>query len=65
MEIFGIDGIGEIHAGDDLAAIIHEASSSSTDTMLSDGDVVVPCRTCRLARGVQPPSGQAAIRLQG
>jgi coenzyme F420-0:L-glutamate ligase/coenzyme F420-1:gamma-L-glutamate ligase len=41
MEIFGIDGIGEIHAGDDLAAIIHEASSSSTDTMLSDGDVVV------------------------
>ena len=41
MEIFGIDGIGEIHAGDDLAAIIHEASSSSADTTLVDGDVVV------------------------
>ena len=41
MEIFGIEGIGEIHAGDDLAALIHEASSSSTDTMLIDGDVLV------------------------
>jgi len=41
MEIFGIEGIGEIHAGDDLAALIHEASSSATDTMLIDGDVLV------------------------
>ena len=41
MEIFGIEGIDEIHAGDDLAALIHEASSSSTDTMLIDGDVLV------------------------
>jgi len=41
MEIFGIEGIGEIHAGDDLAAIIHEASSSSADTKLADGDVII------------------------
>ncbi len=41
MEIFGIEGIGEIHAGDDLAAIIHEASSSSADTTLADGDVII------------------------
>ncbi|CAB4601486.1 unannotated protein [freshwater metagenome] len=41
MEIFGIEGIGEIRAGDDLAAIIHEASSSSTGTTLADGDVVI------------------------
>ena len=41
MEIFGIEGIGEIRAGDDLAAIIHEASSSSADTALADGDVIV------------------------
>ncbi|HBU02840.1 MAG TPA: coenzyme F420-0:L-glutamate ligase, partial [Acidimicrobiaceae bacterium] len=32
MEIFGIEGIGEIRAGDDLAAIIHEAASSAADT---------------------------------
>ena len=41
MEIFGIEGIGEIRAGDDLAAIIHEAASSSPETSLADGDVVV------------------------
>ena len=41
MEIFGIEGIGEIRAGDDLAAIIHEASSSSADTALANGDVIV------------------------
>jgi coenzyme F420-0:L-glutamate ligase/coenzyme F420-1:gamma-L-glutamate ligase len=41
MEIFGIEGIGEIRVGDDLAAIIHEAASSAVDTMLADGDVLV------------------------
>ena len=41
MEIFGIEGIGEIRVGDDLAAIIHEAASSAADTMLADGDVLV------------------------
>ena len=41
MEIFGIEGIGEIHAGDDLAAIIHEATLSSADTTLIDGDVLI------------------------
>lgn len=41
MEIFGIEGIGEIRAGDDLAAIINEAASSSPETSLADGDVVV------------------------
>lgn len=41
MEIFGIEGIGEIRVGDDLAAIIHEAASSAADTVLADGDVLV------------------------
>lgn len=41
MEIFGIEGIGEIHAGDDLAAIIYEASASSAETALADGDVII------------------------
>ena len=41
LEIFGIDGIGEIRPGDDLAGIIAEAASHSPDTALADGDVVV------------------------
>ena len=41
MGIFGIEGIGEIRVGDDLAAIIHEAASSAADTVLADGDVLV------------------------
>jgi coenzyme F420-0:L-glutamate ligase/coenzyme F420-1:gamma-L-glutamate ligase len=41
MEIFGIEGIGEILPGDDLARIIHEAASQSPDTQLENGDVVV------------------------
>ncbi|MEX1217849.1 MAG: coenzyme F420-0:L-glutamate ligase, partial [Acidimicrobiales bacterium] len=41
MEIFGIEGIGEIRAGDDLAAIIAAAASTSPDTTLADGDVLV------------------------
>ena len=41
MEIFGIEGIGEIVAGDDLAAIIFDAATTGPDTALADGDVVV------------------------
>ena len=41
MEIFGIEGIGEIGAGDDLALVIASAAARSTDTNLADGDVVV------------------------
>lgn len=41
MEIFGIEGIGEITPGSDLASIIAEAAASSPDTALADGDVVV------------------------
>lgn len=41
MEVFGIDGIGEIVAGDDIAGIIATAASGSPDTRLADGDVVV------------------------
>ena len=41
LEVFGIDGIGEIVPGDDLAAIIHDAAGAGSDTALADGDVVV------------------------
>ncbi len=41
LEIFGLPGIGEIVAGDDLAAIIAEAAAADPDTALADGDVVV------------------------
>ena len=41
LEIFGLPGIGEIVAGDDLAAIIAEAAATDPDTALADGDVVV------------------------
>jgi len=41
LEVFGIDGIGEIHPGDDLAGIIAEAAAQGDDTELADGDVVV------------------------
>jgi len=41
LEVFGIDGIGEIHPGDDLAGIIAEAAAQGDDTALADGDVVV------------------------
>jgi coenzyme F420-0:L-glutamate ligase/coenzyme F420-1:gamma-L-glutamate ligase len=56
MEIFGIEGIGEIRVGDDLAAIIHEAASSAADTMLADGDVLVVRRKSsqKLKTGLWP-----------
>jgi len=41
LSIFGIEGIGEIRAGDDLATIIAEAADSSDETVLHDGDVLV------------------------
>jgi coenzyme F420-0:L-glutamate ligase / coenzyme F420-1:gamma-L-glutamate ligase len=41
MEVFGIEGIGEIVAGDDLAGIIASAATAGTDTALADNDVVV------------------------
>ena len=41
MEIFGIEGIGEITPGSDLAGIIAEAAAASPDTKLLDGDVLV------------------------
>jgi len=40
LEIFGVEGLPEVVAGDDLAAMVHEASASSGDR-LADGDVVV------------------------
>lgn len=39
--MFPIDGIGDVSAGDDLAALIAEAAAASADTALADGDVVV------------------------
>jgi coenzyme F420-0:L-glutamate ligase/coenzyme F420-1:gamma-L-glutamate ligase len=41
LEVFGIEGIGEIRAGDDLAGLIAAAAAMSPDTALADGDVVV------------------------
>jgi coenzyme F420-0:L-glutamate ligase/coenzyme F420-1:gamma-L-glutamate ligase len=41
LDVFGIDGIGEVAPGDDLAGIIAEAAASTPDTALRDGDVVV------------------------
>jgi coenzyme F420-0:L-glutamate ligase / coenzyme F420-1:gamma-L-glutamate ligase len=41
MEVFGLEGIGEIRPGDDLAGIIARAAAEGADTALADGDVVV------------------------
>lgn len=42
IEIIGIEGIGEISAGDDLAgAILNAASNGSTESALREGDIVV------------------------
>ncbi|HVN52168.1 MAG TPA: coenzyme F420-0:L-glutamate ligase [Acidimicrobiales bacterium] len=41
LSVFGIEGIGEIRAGDDLAGIIATAAAEGDDTALADGDVVV------------------------
>ncbi len=41
MEIFGIEGIGEISAGTNLADVIAEAAASDQGTVLRDGDVLV------------------------
>ncbi|MFM8861420.1 MAG: coenzyme F420-0:L-glutamate ligase, partial [Acidimicrobiia bacterium] len=41
LEIFGIAGIGEIGAGDDLAGIIAEVAAADPATTLRNGDVVV------------------------
>lgn len=41
LEIFGIEGIGEIEPGTDLAAVIAAATAGGEGTSLRDGDVVV------------------------
>jgi coenzyme F420-0:L-glutamate ligase/coenzyme F420-1:gamma-L-glutamate ligase len=41
LEIFGINGIGEIEPGTDLAAVIAAAAAGDDGTMLVDGDVLV------------------------
>ncbi|MGZ4728443.1 MAG: coenzyme F420-0:L-glutamate ligase, partial [Acidimicrobiales bacterium] len=46
LEVFGIEGIGEIHPGDDLAGLIIAAADAGAvergdDNALADGDVVV------------------------
>ena len=41
LDIFGIDGIGEIEPGTDLAAVIAAASADGDGTTLLDGDVIV------------------------
>jgi coenzyme F420-0:L-glutamate ligase/coenzyme F420-1:gamma-L-glutamate ligase len=41
MSVFGIEGIGQITAGADLAGVIAEAAATRPDTALADGDVVV------------------------
>lgn len=41
LAVFGLDGIGEIGVGADLAGIIADAAAASPDTALVDGDVVV------------------------
>ena len=41
LDIFGIEGIGEIRPGDDLAQMIADATATDPTTALADGDVVV------------------------
>src|SRR5204863_1636421 len=41
LEAFGIEGIGEVRRGDDLAGMIADAASTDPDTALRDRDVVV------------------------
>ena len=41
LEVFGIEGIGEIRAGDDLSGHIADAAAAGSGTALVDGDVVV------------------------
>lgn len=41
LEIFGIEGIGEIEPGTDLAAVIAAAADDGEGTTLADGDVIV------------------------
>jgi coenzyme F420-0:L-glutamate ligase / coenzyme F420-1:gamma-L-glutamate ligase len=41
LEVFGIEGIGEIRPGDDLAGIIAAAAAAGDGTALVDGDVLV------------------------
>jgi len=40
LEIFGVEGLPEVVAGDDLASMVHAAAAASGDP-LADGDVVV------------------------
>jgi coenzyme F420-0:L-glutamate ligase / coenzyme F420-1:gamma-L-glutamate ligase len=41
LDVFGLEGIGEIQVGDDLAGIIAAAAAADDRTHLADGDVVV------------------------
>jgi coenzyme F420-0:L-glutamate ligase/coenzyme F420-1:gamma-L-glutamate ligase len=41
LQIFGIEGIGEVTAGVDLAGLVADAAASNPETVLEDGDVVV------------------------
>ena len=41
LEVFGIDGVPEVRAGDDLAGLIYNAADTDAATRLRAGDVVV------------------------
>jgi coenzyme F420-0:L-glutamate ligase/coenzyme F420-1:gamma-L-glutamate ligase len=41
LEVFGIDGVPEVRAGDDLAGLIVTAAAADPATALADGDVLV------------------------
>jgi coenzyme F420-0:L-glutamate ligase / coenzyme F420-1:gamma-L-glutamate ligase len=41
LEIFGLEGIAEVRAGDDLAGMVFAAADADATTRLRDGDVVV------------------------
>jgi coenzyme F420-0:L-glutamate ligase/coenzyme F420-1:gamma-L-glutamate ligase len=41
LDVFGIEGVGEIRPGDDLAAMILDAASTSPATALATNDVLV------------------------
>ena len=63
LRVFGIDGIGEIDAGDDLAAIILDAIHAGGERLIDDDVVVVTHKVVSKAEGrVVPITDEAAYR---
>jgi coenzyme F420-0:L-glutamate ligase/coenzyme F420-1:gamma-L-glutamate ligase len=66
LQLFGVHGVGEVQAGDDLAALLGDAATAAGGPGLADGDVlVVTSKVVSKAEGrvVAVAEGDAAAKV--